>query len=138
MFNQSNPRTRGVRSARRENHKRVLLIEDEADTRFAMGELLRLWGYDVDEASSGEDGLKAAFATRPTVALVDIGLPDMDGCEVARKLNTWGPVRPTLVAISGKTAHADRRRGFDAGFDVYLTKPLELTLLAEILNSPEP
>jgi len=104
----------------------VLLVEDDADGRQALGELLDLWGYRVAVAADGERGLELAGQRVPKVALVDIGLPGIDGYEVARRLRARypGDEMPLLVAMTGFGQPEDRRRALAAGFDVHLVKPV--------------
>lgn len=104
----------------------VLLVEDDADGRQALGELLDLWGYRVAVAADGERGLELAGQRVPKVALVDVGLPGIDGYEVARRLRASHPEdeMPLLVAMTGFGQPEDRRRAMAAGFDVHLVKPV--------------
>jgi signal transduction histidine kinase/CheY-like chemotaxis protein len=113
---------------------RVLLIEDNADARRTLRWLLESEGHEVDEAADGPEGLARAEASTPDVALVDIGLPGLDGYEVARRLRTRLGPRPILVAVSGYGRAEDRRRSAAAGFDAHLTKPVSATALAEVLR----
>jgi PAS domain S-box-containing protein len=112
---------------------RLLIVEDNADARRSLRALLEQDGYRVDEAADGEDGLARAEATRPRVVLVDIGLPGMDGYEVARRIRAARGAAPILVAITGYGQAEDRRRALDAGFDAHLTKPVSPEQLADIL-----
>lgn len=80
---------------------RILLIEDDADARDALRALLELDGYEVDTAAEGQEGLDLARAADPDVALVDIGLPGLDGYEVARHMRAAGQRRAVLVALTG-------------------------------------
>jgi CheY-like chemotaxis protein len=114
---------------------RVLLIEDNDDARTMLQELLRLWGYQVESACDGPAGLERAWAWRPDVVLIDIGLPGLDGYEVARALRRSEYGRcPLLVAVTGYSQPSDRRRAFAAGFDAHLVKPVELDQLAAIIE----
>jgi PAS domain S-box-containing protein len=111
----------------------VLLIEDNADARETLRELLESDGHRVDEAADGADGLARAETAAPDIALIDIGLPGIDGYEVARRLRARLGARPILVAISGYGQMADRLRALDAGFDAHLTKPVAADNLAATL-----
>lgn len=114
--------------------RRVLLVEDDPDGRQALQQLLRVWGYTVDVAEDGEDGVEQAAARRPAVALVDIGLPGIDGYEVARRIRHDGlEPQPLLVALTGFGQPEDRERALEAGFDLHLVKPVRPKLLAELL-----
>lgn len=119
--------------------KRVLLIEDNADAAETMADLLELWGYDCRVAANGPSGLDQISTFGPDVVLLDIGLPGMDGYEVAQRLREErGYTRP-LVAVTGYGQEEDRRRSRAAGFDRHLTKPVDPEelrhLLVEILGA---
>ena len=112
---------------------RILVIEDNADARETLRWLLEDDGHQVDDADDGPSGLARAEATAPDVVLMDIGLPGMDGYEVARRLRAGLGARPILVALSGYGQADDRRRSLAAGFDAHLTKPVPAEALAEVL-----
>ena len=119
----------------------VLLIEDNVDARDALRVLLELDGYDVEAAGDGPEGLEIARAKAPAVALIDIGLPGMDGYEVARRLRALAGPRSFLVALTGYSDPDDRRRAEEAGFDAHVVKPVdpdELTRLLARLGVPGP
>ena len=112
----------------------VLIVEDAADARKAMATLLKLWGHDVDSAEDGNDGVRRAVEWRPDVALVDIGLPGIDGYEVARQIRTLLGNEIHLVALTGYGQADDKRRALEAGFDRHLVKPVDPRTLAEVLS----
>jgi CheY-like chemotaxis protein len=114
--------------------RRVLIIEDNDDTRQMLSAALVLNGHEVREARDGATGLAAAAEVYPDVALIDIGLPDIDGYEVARRLRA-GAVnrRISLIAISGYGLPGDLKRALDAGFDSHLTKPVAVEQLHNII-----
>jgi CheY-like chemotaxis protein len=119
----------------------VLLIEDNSDAREALRVLLELDGYDVAAAGDGPEGLDIARGKTPTVALIDIGLPGIDGYEVARRFRQLPGPRPFLVALTGYSDPEDRRRAEEAGFDAHVVKPVdpdELTRLLTRLGVPGP
>jgi two-component system, OmpR family, KDP operon response regulator KdpE len=99
----------------------VLVIEDEAPIRAFLRAALTGHGYRVVEAASGADGLVHAATHVPDVVLLDLGLPDLDGLEVTRRLREWSAV-PVLV-LSARGQEADKVAALDAGADDYLTKP---------------
>jgi CheY-like chemotaxis protein len=109
---------------------RVLVIEDNEDGLASLVALLELLGATVTGAPDGRAGLDAARRFRPEVVLLDLGLPGIDGYEVARRLKS-DPYVPglRLVALTGWGADADRRRTAEAGFDLHLTKPLDMPTL---------
>jgi two-component system, sensor histidine kinase len=113
--------------------RHVLLIEDSEDNREMMRELLEMEGYRVDVATDGVQGIEQALALRPSIAIVDIGLPEMDGYEVARRVRAALGDGITLVALTGYGQPDDFERATAAGFDVHLTKPVNLAELEQIL-----
>jgi CheY-like chemotaxis protein len=115
--------------------RRVLIVEDNADAREMLGTALSSAGHEVREADTGTAALDAAATFRPDVGLIDIGLPGVDGYEVARRLRaTDEGKRMLLVALTGYGQPEDRRRARAAGFDAHLTKPVLPEQLAEVLT----
>jgi CheY-like chemotaxis protein len=103
---------------------RVLVVDDNRDTADSLALLLKLWGYEPAVAYDGAAALTRASADPPSVALLDIGLPGLDGCEVARRLRRMpGTARALLIALSGYGREEDVRRCHEAGFDLHLLKP---------------
>jgi two-component system, sensor histidine kinase len=114
--------------------RHVLVVEDNPDGRETLRDLLELWGYEVSVACTGPEGLELAFSIRPDVALIDIGLPGMDGNEVARRIRSiLGEDEIALIAMTGYGQPEDRRRALQAGFDRYLVKPVDPTVLSQLL-----
>jgi CheY-like chemotaxis protein/anti-sigma regulatory factor (Ser/Thr protein kinase) len=114
--------------------KRILIVEDNDDARHMMHEVLAFGGHDVREARDGATGLALAAESRPDVALIDIGLPDLDGYEVARRLRAApGGRRMGLIAITGYGQAEDQKRAYDAGFDAHLTKPVAPERLRQVM-----
>jgi DNA-binding response OmpR family regulator len=95
--------------------------------------LLRSWGHEVRTAHDGLSGVKAACSIRPHLVLLDIGLPGLDGYEVARKLREEFGAELRLVAMTGYGQEEDRRRSLEAGFDRHFVKPLDLGVLRELI-----
>jgi PAS domain S-box-containing protein len=117
--------------------RRVLVVEDNDDAREMMSTALTLVGHDVHEAADGRTGLEMAAALRPDVALIDVGLPGLDGYEIARRLATVpGRASMRLIAITGYGQTEDRRRALEAGFDAHLIKPVSPEQLGELIDSP--
>ena len=116
----------------------VLLVEDNDDVRVALAEALKRSGHRVRAARDGPSGLALAHEARPEVAIVDIGLPQMDGYEVARLLREEHGRTPYLVALTGYGRPEDRDRARAAGFDLHLTKPVDLVRVQEILRGGGP
>ena len=112
----------------------VLVIEDNDDARETLQAILELMGHSVESADDGPGGIDRALATIPDVAFVDIGLPSMDGFEVARRLRAADGSRMYLVALTGFGAREDRERALAAGFDAHMVKPVEADALAKLLR----
>jgi len=113
---------------------RVLVIEDNQDGRESLRDLLEIWGYRVELAEDGPSGLARALASPPDVALIDIGLPGLDGNEVARRiLSTLNGNTPCLIAMTGYGQPEDRGRALEAGFHTYLVKPVDPETLSRLL-----
>jgi CheY-like chemotaxis protein len=122
-----------------ERQQRVVLIEDNDDVREALRTILELHGHVVEDASDGQAGIERTIAFAPDVVFIDIGLPDLDGFEVARRLAAaYDGRRPHLVAMSGYTSAEDRELVIEAGFDVQLVKPVHLTDLTRVLEQVPP
>jgi two-component system, sensor histidine kinase len=114
--------------------KSVLIVEDNTDASDMLRIMLELAGHRVRTASSGADAIEETRAHPPDVALVDIGLPDIDGCEVGRTVRTQPRGADVyLVALTGHDAPVDRERVQQAGFDLYLVKPVDPAKLLEVI-----
>jgi len=109
--------------------RRIVVIEDNTDAREMLAIALRLAGHDVVEAATGTDGIEMARRHRPEVVLVDIGLPDIDGYQVARRLRQESEGRFRLIALTGYGQARDRALSHAAGFDAHLLKPLDPSTL---------
>jgi CheY-like chemotaxis protein/anti-sigma regulatory factor (Ser/Thr protein kinase) len=114
--------------------RRVLVVEDNGDAREMLTALVELGGHMVQAAEDGLCALELAQSWKPDVALVDIGLPGIDGYELARRLRAR-PDRPRLIAITGYGQHADRQRAADAGFDAHFVKPVDPAQLLSALTA---
>ncbi|QDG53714.1 hybrid sensor histidine kinase/response regulator [Persicimonas caeni] len=111
---------------------RLLVVEDVDDVREPFCEMLRLRGYEADEAATGQAGIDAAHEHSYDVVLLDIGLPDLDGFEVAQTMRADG-YEGLLVALTGYSSEEDRQRADAAGFDTLLTKPVSFHKLEEAI-----
>jgi CheY-like chemotaxis protein len=113
----------------------VLVVEDNVDTAQSMALLLEMSGYKVQLAADGPSALEEAQHNPPDVVLLDIGLPEMSGYEVAERLTAQGgEKRPLLIAITGFGLEADRRASARAGIDLHLVKPVDPVTLERVLN----
>jgi signal transduction histidine kinase len=119
----------------RDARRRVLVVEDNADTREMLRSALELSGHEVHEAHDGPSGLEAILRLGPDVALVDIGLPEFDGYEIARKVRAGAGAAPYLVALTGFGQPDDRRQALEAGFDAHLVKPVDPDVLMAVIQA---
>lgn len=114
---------------------RVLVAEDEAAAAMALADLLQREGYEAMVASDGLQALDMAKSRPPDVALLDLGLPGMDGYRLAERLHGQdGERRPLLVAVTGRGAALDRACSAAAGIDLHLVKPIEPDQLLGLLR----
>ena len=121
------------RSAPTLSRHHILLFEDNADGREAMRTLLELSGHRVDVAVDGPSGIELARRAQPEVAVIDIGLPGLDGYQVAAALRAHEGARIRLIALTGYGQADDRRRALEAGFDAHLVKPVQPEELVRVL-----
>jgi CheY-like chemotaxis protein len=112
--------------------KQVLVVDDNADAAETLSQLLELVGHVARTAKDGASALASFDACRPDVVLLDIGLPDLDGYEVARRIRSRAGNTVKLVALTGWGQAEDKRRAADAGFDSHWTKPVDPAKLQEI------
>jgi CheY-like chemotaxis protein len=116
---------------------RVLVVEDNLDAAQALAELLTMQGHVAATAHDGASALGLAQALRPAVVLLDICLPDIDGYEVARRIRATDVLAHVrLIAVTARDASEDARRARQAGFDGYLTKPVSIAALHQLLSAP--
>jgi CheY-like chemotaxis protein len=112
---------------RLESHDRLslVLVEDNADAADSFRMLLELYGHRVALAADGAAGVAVIARVAPDLAFVDIGLPKLNGFEVAQRVRAGGGPQPVLIALSGYGGLEDKRRASAAGFDGHLTKPVD-------------
>jgi CheY-like chemotaxis protein len=114
---------------------RVLVVEDNADAADVLVLLLKLWGYEAEVVRTGPAALEAVRAHPPNVALVDLFVPEMDGYRLAERLRSEGLDQETvLIAMTGWSDEAHRRRSAEVGFRDHLIKPVEPVRLHEVLQ----
>jgi CheY-like chemotaxis protein len=114
---------------------RVLVVDDNIDAADTLAALLEMSGYITRVANDGHQAIETAQAFRPRVVFLDIGLPGMNGYEVARRLRgTSGMERAILVALTGWGTREDRERSSEAGFDHHLTKPADMNAVETLLS----
>jgi CheY-like chemotaxis protein len=115
--------------------QRVLVVDDNHDAADSLGMLLQFLGAEVRVVHGGREALEAMVEFRPRVVLLDLGMPHMDGLEVARRMREDPRMRDaTLVALTGWGQREDRRRTGEAGFDYHLVKPADMRTLQSILT----
>jgi signal transduction histidine kinase len=116
--------------------RRILVVDDNVDSADSLSLLLRACGHDVTQAYTGQAGIDAALAFPPDMAILDIGLPDMTGYDVASRLRTEPPTAHTvLVALSGWGQSIDRQRSAQAGFAHHLVKPADPALVLDLIRA---
>ncbi|HEY3322918.1 MAG TPA: ATP-binding protein [Planctomycetota bacterium] len=113
--------------------QRVLVVEDDSDSRHTLKMMLELWGHTVDVAADGTEGVTKAKLSPPNVAFVDVGLPGMDGYEVARQVRAALGKQPYLIALTGFGQESVRRHTAEADFDRHLVKPASLDEIKRVL-----
>jgi len=132
------PERPAPRPAPAKKRLRVLVVDDNGDATETMAMLIRLWGHHVATASEGHEALELATRERPDVILLDIGLPGMNGYEVAKQLRAGEETRDAmLVAMTGYGQAEDRQRSSEAGFAVHLVKPVQPEVLQQLLSGIE-
>ena len=113
------------------NNILILVVEDDAPVRNLIGTTLKTHGYDYMTASNGESAVMQASSHNPDIVLLDLGLPDIDGVDVIKKIRTWSEM--PIIVISARAEDKDKIDALDAGADDYLTKPFSVEeLLARI------
>jgi CheY-like chemotaxis protein len=112
---------------------RVLIVEDNPDSRESLRWLLEMWGHQVEVAEDGQRGVAKALHWKPDTAVVDIGLPLLDGYQVARQVRAVLHDSIVLIALTGYGQPEARVRAFQAGFDIFLTKPADPRSLQQAL-----
>ena len=135
MSEEKGPTTGAQRSEGAVPRMRILVVDDNVDSAESLAVLLRLVGHEARTVFDGRQVLVAAEAYRPELVLLDIGLPGIDGYELARRLRLepWAG-QTKLVALTGYATEEDRRKAEAAGFDHHLVKPVEFETLCRLLE----
>jgi CheY-like chemotaxis protein len=132
-------RKRAEPTVRKSAAQRVLIVDDSADAADSLALMLRLRGHQVQVTRDALSALEQAANDCPDVALLDLGMPQMDGYELARRFRADASLRDVLlVAVTGWGQDEDRRRTKEAGFDYHLVKPVELEALEKVFASFNP
>ncbi|MFI5398062.1 MAG: response regulator [Candidatus Binatia bacterium] len=119
-----------------ESALRVLVVEDNEDVARSIAMLLELWGHKAQVVHEAQSALNAAETHHPEVVLMDIGLPGMDGYQIAKQLRQQqGGEKVVLVALTGFGEDEDRRRSSEAGFNHHLVKPVDPDVLQQFLSN---
>jgi CheY-like chemotaxis protein len=116
----------------------VLIVEDNDDARDMLQQVLAMQGHEVCAARDGASAIALALQVQPDVAIIDIGLPDIDGYAVAREIRAQAKRRIALIALTGYGQPEDQRRARDAGFDLHLVKPVTVERLDHAIASLDP
>ncbi|QEH32813.1 Polar-differentiation response regulator DivK [Aquisphaera giovannonii] len=116
-------------------NSRVLIVDDNKDLALSLARLLSILGYEVRTEFDGARGIEAAREFQPRAILLDIGLPRIDGYQVARTLRDEG-LNMLIIAISGYGQEEDRRRSQQAGMDHHVTKPVDVKTIASLIGDP--
>jgi len=115
--------------------RRVLVADDNRDAALTLRRLLEALGHEVMETHDGVEAVEAVRTFRPQIVLLDIGMPRMNGYEAAREIRRQAGGRGLrVIALTGWGQHEDKRRAHEAGFDLHLTKPVELAELENVLR----
>jgi DNA-binding response OmpR family regulator len=115
--------------------RRILLVDDNTDAAESLAMLLESYGHEVVIKADGSKGLEAALSYSPEIVILDIGLPDIDGYELARRLRAAGGAKNTvLIALTGYGQERDKELAMAAGFDYHLVKPVNFQELKKLIE----
>ena len=119
--------------------RRVLVVDDNVDAAATLAQLVQLLGHDTVVAYDGLQAIEAARTGRFDIVLLDLGMPNLDGIETARRLRAApGGARLFIAAVTGWGQESDRARTRQAGFDLHLVKPVPVDVLTRVLEKPHP
>lgn len=132
---ESSTPTPGLTNEPQTQKLRIILIDDNADSAVGLAQCLQSLGHDLRVSHNGEEGIAAVMSDKPDIVLLDIGLPDIDGYEVAKRLRQDESLANLrIIAMTGYSGEADKNRASLAGFDDYLVKPVDFTKLLALLG----
>jgi CheY-like chemotaxis protein len=118
---------------------RILVVDDNHDAADSLAKLIRSFGHEAKAVYDGHAALKEATAFQPDMALVDIGMPGIDGYQTVAELRQRrGNVHLIVVAVTAWTREEDKRRAYDSGFDLHVAKPVSVEKLKELLGLLDP
>jgi CheY-like chemotaxis protein len=118
---------------------RILVVDDIDDVARSLVRLLGAMGYDAKAALSGEEAIQEATTYHPDLAFIDIAMPGLDGYETVRQIRQrCGAVNTVFVALTGFTQPSDKRRAYEAGFDLHVAKPMKINTLEKVLELIDP
>jgi CheY-like chemotaxis protein len=118
--------------------ERILVVDDDRDAADSLARLIGSFGYEAKAVYEGEQAIEQAAEFLPDMALIDIGMPDLNGYETARIRQQRGSEHVILVAVTGWTREEDKRRAYDCGFDLHVAKPMSAETLKELLVLLDP
>jgi two-component system, chemotaxis family, CheB/CheR fusion protein len=120
-------------------NEHVLVVDDNRDTADGLARLINSFGYQARAAYGGEQAIEETVAFLPDMALIDIGMPDLDGYETVKRIRQQrGNVHIIIVAVTGWSRDEDKRRAYEAGFDLHVAKPMDADKLKELLALLDP
>ncbi|MEO8432572.1 MAG: response regulator [Acidobacteriota bacterium] len=129
------PSPEAVKPAAGAEPVRILVVEDDLDSREGLKSVLEIWGHSVDVAEDGAAGIEKAVRDRPGIVLIDIGLPEIDGYEVAARIRqALAGAEIFLIALTGYADAQARHRAIESGFDAHVTKPVDFGKLSTLLS----
>lgn len=119
--------------------ERILVVDDNRDAADALSRLIRSFGHEVRTVYGGNDALEETSSFQPDMAFVDIAMPDLDGYATVSELRQRrGQVHLIIVAVTGHNSDEDKRRAYEAGFDLHVAKPMQVETLKDLLKLLDP
>jgi CheY-like chemotaxis protein len=119
--------------------ERILVVDDNRDAADALARLIHSFGHEVRAVYGGKEALEETASFLPDMAFLDIAMPDLDGYETVTELRQRrGQVHLIVVAVTGHNSDEDKRRAYDAGFDLHVSKPMDVETLRDLLKILDP